>query len=104
MKEGEDKIEKHILENGLKETFRGGFEQIINEISSFLNDKSFQEKIILKIRCDQSKEITMDDIGLLNDTIQKEMLNKASIVMHIEEHDITENYDYELSLYYLKEN
>ncbi|HBX62056.1 MULTISPECIES: hypothetical protein [Empedobacter] len=103
MKEKEYKIEKHILENGLKETFIGSIEKIVNEMSSFLRNKSFQDKIVIKIKCDHSKEITMDDIGLINDVIQKEMHNNASIVMNIEENDVVENNDYELSLYYLIE-
>ena len=72
-------------------------------MSSFLRNKSFQDKIVIKIKCDHSKEITMDDIGLINDVIQKEMHNNASIVMNIEENDVVENNDYELSLYYLIE-
>ena len=103
MKEKEYKIEKHILENGLKETFIGSIEKTVNEMSSFLRNKSFQDKIVIKIKCDHSKEITMDDIGLINDVIQKEMHNNASIVMNIEENDVVENNDYELSLYYLIE-
>ena len=103
MKEKEYKIEKHILENGLKETFIGSIEKIVNEMSSFLRNKSFQDKIVIKIKCDHSKEITMDDIGLINDVIQKEMHNNASIVMNIEANDVVENNDYELSLYYLIE-
>ena len=103
MNKKEYKIEKHILENGLKETFIGSIEKIVNEMSSFLRNKSFQDKIVIKIKCDHSKEITMDDIGLINDVIQKEMHNNASIVMNIEENDVVENNDYELSLYYLIE-
>ena len=52
MKEKEYKIEKHILENGLKETFIGSIEKTVNEMSSFLRNKSFQDKIVIKIKCD----------------------------------------------------
>lgn len=107
MEEHFNEIEKEILQNGLKKTFTGGLEHVINEMSSFFMtnrlDISIQEKVILIIKCDESKEVTMDDIGLISDTIQDGMYNKASIIMHIDDEIFSENNGFELSLYYLLE-
>lgn len=107
MEEHFNKIEKEILKNGLKKTFAGGLEQVINEMTSFFMTNrrgiSIQEKVILIIKCNESKEITMDDIGLISDTIQDGMYNKASIIMHIDDEPFSENNGFELSLYYLLE-
>lgn len=49
------------------------------------------------------KHYPMDDIGLISDTIQDGMNNKASIVMHINDEPFSENNGFELALYYLLE-
>ncbi|MGV1003002.1 hypothetical protein ACTS9U_16685 [Empedobacter falsenii] len=107
MEEHLNEIEKEILQNGLKKTFTGSLEQVTNEMTSFFMTNrlgiSVQEKVILIIKCDESKEVTMDDIGLISDTIQDGMNNKASIIMHIDDEPFSENNGFELSLYYLLE-
>ena len=107
MKKNEDTTEEHIFENGLKKSFIGNLEQIINDMTSFFKavrlNNDFKNKIILTIKCNESKQISMNDIGLINDTIQDGMSHKASIVMHIEENYFTEINNYELVLYCLIE-
>lgn len=107
MEEHFNEIEKEILQKGIKKTFTGSSEHVTNEMTSFFRTNglgiSIQEKVILIIKCDESKEVTMDDIGLISDTIQDGMNNKASIVMHIDDEPFSENNGFELSLYYLLE-
>jgi len=99
-----ERTEEYILENGIKKAFAGNLEQIISEMTTLFRTNGLnlliQEKIILIIKCDQSNEITMDDIGLINDSIQKNLENKVSIIMHIEENDFAKNNEYEISLHY----
>ena len=88
----------------MKKTFTGTLEQIISEITTLFRANGLnlliQENVILIIKCDQSNEITMDDIGLINDTIQENLENKVAIIMHIEENDFAKNNEYEISLHY----
>lgn len=93
-----EELEKNILENGLKKSFIGTIEQIINEMNSFFIDVQLENKfknlIILNIISDPSGEVTMDEIGLINDAIQKGIGSQASIVMNIEEKPLAENGSY----------
>lgn len=45
----------------------------------------------------------MDNIGSINDTIQKGIGSQASIVMNIEENSFAENGSYEIEIRYLLE-
>lgn len=102
-----EELEKNILENGLKKSFIGTIEQIINEMNSFFIDVQLENKfknlIILNIISDPSGEVTMDEIGLINDAIQKGIGSQASIVMNIEEKPLAENGSYEIEIRYLLE-
>ncbi|MGV0937294.1 hypothetical protein [Empedobacter falsenii] len=102
-----EELEKNVLENGLKKSFIGTVEQIIDKMNSFFIDVQLENKfknlIILNIISDPSGEVTMDEIGLINDTIQKGIGSQASIVMNIEEKPLAENGSYEIEIRYLFE-
>ncbi|MFV0189711.1 hypothetical protein EGI88_15205 [Empedobacter falsenii] len=102
-----EELEKNVLENGLKKSFIGTVEQIIDKMNSFFIDVQLENKfknlIILNIINDPSGEVTMDEIGLINDAIQKGIGSQASIVMNIEEKPLAEIGTYEIEISYLFE-
>ena len=102
-----EELEKNVLENGFKKSFIGSIEQIIDEMKSFFIDVELENKfknlIILNIKSDTSREVTIDEIGLINDTIQKGIGSQVSIVMNIEENSFAENGSYEIEIRYLLE-
>lgn len=102
-----EEIEKNVSENGLKKSFIGTIEKIIDEMKSFFIDAQIENEInkviILNIKSDLSRGVTIDEIGLINDTIQEGMGNQASIIMHILEDSFPENHIYEIELRYLLE-
>ncbi|MDM1139181.1 MULTISPECIES: hypothetical protein [unclassified Empedobacter] len=102
-----EELEKNVLENGLKKSFIGTIEQIIDEMNSFFIDAQLENKfknlIILNIKNDPSREVTMDEIGLIHDAIQKGIGNQASMVMNIEEKPLAEIGTYEIEIRYLLE-
>jgi len=102
-----NELEKNILENGLKKSFIGTIEQIINEMNSFFIDTQIENKfknlIILNIISDPSREVTMDEIGLIHDTIQNGIGSQVSIIINIEEKSFEKNGTYEIEILYLLE-
>ncbi|TGN24344.1 hypothetical protein [Empedobacter tilapiae] len=102
-----EELEKNLLENGLKKSFIGTIEQIIDEMNSFFIDAQLENKlknlIILNIISEPSREVTMDEIGLIHDTILKGIGSQVSIIVNFEEKPLAEIGTYEIEIRYLLE-